>query len=110
MPAIPSPRSYGLLRRVIAEVEQRLAAGPEPVSPSLARHPIGPEVKAGDRVRVLKQPNSERNVSGYGEVGSVLEPGYDLSRLTLKSEPAMRVIAVRLDSGRVIDVTGWEKL
>lgn len=91
--------------------QQDSGAGPqaEPASPNLARHPIGPEVAAGDRVRVLSRP-------GRGEVGQVgiligevLAPGYDLSRLPT-AEPAMRVIGVRLDSGQIVDATGWEKL
>jgi hypothetical protein len=71
----------------------------------MARHPVGPNVAAGARVARLITVGPQR--CRPDENGTVLPPGYDLSRLTEDSEPAMRVIAVRLDDGRTIDCTSW---
>lgn len=76
----------------------------------MSDHPLGPDVFAGDLVRVLGRaggrplPDAEAS-----RLGVVLAPGYRFGLSLTEAEPGMRVMAVRLvESADVVDATSWE--
>lgn len=76
----------------------------------MSKHPLGPDVSAGDLVRVrCRAAARPLPVAESSRLGVVLSPGYRYELAQTKAEPGMRVIAVRLiESLDLVDATSWE--